>query len=79
MDKEYTEENDGESIWSERSYIKQLDSNAPDFQERMKHFEEKNDDKKEHKCKKCSKAIGKHNLYWHEEMCNDCFFDEYSM
>jgi len=28
---------------------------------------------------KCNKAIGKHNLYWHENMCNNCFFDEYNM
>ena len=22
-------------------------------------------------------AIGKHNLYWHECMCNNCFFNKY--
>ena len=45
----------------------------------MKYFEENPNEPKEHKCKKCAKLIGKHNLYWHEEMCNDCFFDEYNL
>jgi hypothetical protein len=76
-----TQEEEGveDSIWSKGSYIKSLDTNSPDFQERMKYFEEKSDEKKEHKCKKCNKSIGKHNLYWHEGMCNDCFFDAHNM
>lgn len=68
-----------EGFWNEGSYIKSINPNAPNFKERMRYFEEKPDDKKEYSCKKCKKAIGKHNLYWHEGMCNDCFFDEYNM
>ena len=72
------EENSNE-LWSEGSYIKSINPNEHDFGERMKHFEEKNDEEKEHNCKKCGKKIGKHNLYWHEGMCNDCFFDKHEM
>lgn len=69
----------GESLWSEGSYIKPLDITDPSLPERMKYFEEKADEKKEFKCKKCQLSIGKHNLYWHEGMCNNCFFDTHNM
>lgn len=57
------------------------DKNKPEenLQERMNYFKEKSDEKKEHKCKKCGKEIGRHNLYWHKCMCNECFFDEQDM
>lgn len=68
-----------DELWSEGSFIKSISPNDSDYEEKMKHIEEKSDDKKEYVCKKCSKAIGKHNLHWHEGMCNDCFFDEYNI
>ena len=72
-------ENFIDELWSEGSYIKSINPKDSDYEEKMKYFEEKSDEKKEHNCKKCNKAIGKHNLYWHENMCNNCFFDEYNM
>lgn len=72
-------ETEEESLWSEGSYARTISTSDPDFQERIQYFEEKSDEKKEHNCKKCNKAIGKHNLYWHEGMCNKCFFDTYNM
>ena len=69
----------GDELWSEGSYMKPINLNDPLLDERMKYFEERFNEKKEYNCKKCNKAIGKHNLYWHEGMCNDCFFDEYNM
>lgn len=68
-----------DELWSKGSFIKSINPKDPHYNEKMKYFEEKSDDKKEHNCKKCNKAIGKHNLYWHEGMCNDCFFGEYDM
>jgi len=78
INKENYEENE-EPIWSEGAYAKTLSTIDPNFQERIRYFDEKNNDKKEFNCKKCNKAIGKHNLYWHEGMCNQCFFDTYNM
>jgi len=66
-------------LWSEGNYLENVNPNDSNHEERMKYFHEKDDDKKEHSCKKCNKPIGKHNLYWHEEMCNDCFFDDKGM
>ena len=71
--------NNEESLWGEGSYIQSIDSKDPEHTKKMKYFEEKPDDRKEYNCKKCNKLIGKHNLYWHEGMCNDCFFDEYNL
>lgn len=80
IEKELREvEEDGDEFWSEGSYIKSVNPNDQDFKEKMKYFEEKSDDSKDYKCKKCNKPIGKHNLYWHEGMCNECFFNEYDM
>ncbi len=79
MDKDEISEDDKDSLWSEGSYIKSINPNDPDFQEMKKYIEDNPNAPKEHNCKKCNKAIGKHNLYWHEGMCNDCFFDIYNM
>jgi len=68
-----------DELWSKGSYIKKISPNYPNSKEKMKYFEEKPDEPKDHNCKKCNKSIGKHNLHWHEGMCNDCFFDEYDM
>ena len=73
------EDDDGTDFWSENSYIQNIDMNDPILEEKKKYFEEKLDEKKEYNCKKCNKSIGKHNLYWHEGMCNDCFFETYDM
>lgn len=78
LDSENYEED--KSIWSENSYIKSMSTGDPDIEERLKYFDEASDKgEKNFKCKKCGKAIGKHNLYWHEGMCNECFFDTYNM
>lgn len=68
-----------DELWSEGGFAKTISSSDPDYEERMEYFEEKPDEPKNLNCKKCSKPIGKHNLYWHEGMCNDCFFDEHGM
>ena len=69
----------GENLWNEGAYAKTLNTNDPNFQEKMKYFEEKPNEVKDFNCKNCNKPIGKHNLYWHENLCNDCFFDKHSM
>ena len=66
-------------LWSEGSYAQSINTSDPDYEERMKYFQQKPDEVKDHNCKKCDTPIGKHNLYWHEGMCNDCFFDHYNM
>ena len=71
------EEKDIDEFWSEGEYIKPLDENDLNIQEKMKYFDEANDSPKEHNCKKCNVQIGKHNLYWHEGFCNKCFFKIY--
>ncbi len=73
------ESKDENSFWSEGAYAETININEPNFKERMRHFEEKADEEKNLKCEKCEKAIGKHNLYWHEGMCNGCFFDTYNL
>ncbi len=72
-------EKDEDWLWSEKSYAQTLSTTDPDYDERMRYFQQKPDELKDHNCKKCKKAIGKHNVYWHEGMCNDCFFDQYDM
>ncbi len=72
MDKE-------DNIWSEGSYIENINPNDPKFQEKMKYFDENKNEEKNFECKICKAKIGKHNLYWHEGMCNNCFFDKYNM
>ena len=74
-------EKDGErlGLWSEKSYVQTLSTAESDYNERMKYFQQKPNDPKEHSCKKCNTPIGKHNIYWHEGMCDDCFFDQYDM
>ncbi|MBU0906656.1 MAG: hypothetical protein KKE05_00700 [Nanoarchaeota archaeon] len=78
-DEEIENNHEGADLWGEGAYAKTFDINDPNLQERMKYFEEKSDEKKEYNCKKCNKQIGKHNLYWHEGMCNDCFFNAYDL
>ncbi len=68
-----------DELWNEGAYVETISTNDPDYEERMKYFEEKPNDPKVFNCKECNKSIGKHNLYWHEGMCNDCFFDKYDM
>src|SRR3989344_1091828 len=69
----------GENLWNEGAYAKTLNTNDPNFQEKMKYFEEKHNEIKNLNCKNCNKPIGKHNLYWHEGLCNDCFFNKHDM
>lgn len=78
LDSENFEED--ETIWSENSYMESMSTSDPDIEERLKYFNEASDKgEKNFKCEKCGKAIGKHNLYWHEGMCNECFFNTYNM
>lgn len=77
FDKSENELEDEESFWSEGSYIQSIDADDPGFEEKIKYFDENNDSAKDFKCKKCEAKVGKHNLYWHEGMCNNCFFDNY--
>ncbi len=79
LEKRAMAEDSEEEFWSEGGFIKSINPNDPDYAEKKKYIEEKADEKKEHNCKKCNKPIGKHNLYWHEGMCNECFFNEYNL
>lgn len=67
------------NFWSKGSYIQSVDKNAPDFDEKMKYFHEDLNEEKKYQCGACKIHIGKHNLYWHEGMCDDCFFDKHGM
>jgi hypothetical protein len=78
LDSEYFDEDEGynedeSSIWTKGAYAKSISMNDKDMKEKMKYFGGDLDNKKEHNCKKCNIQIGKHNLYWHEGMCDDCF------
>ena len=70
---------ENKDLWNENSFVETLDTNDPNYEERMKYFKENPNDPKEYNCKQCKKPIGKHNLYWHEGMCNNCFFDKHGM
>ena len=69
----------GKNLWNEGAYAKTLNTDGPNLQEKMKYFEEKPNETKNLNCKNCNKLIGKHNLYWHEGLCNYCFFDKHDM
>ncbi len=68
-----------EDFWSKGSYAHSL-SRADISEEKMKYFGgDSPNDPKEHQCVKCKMAIGKHNLYWHDGMCDACFFGTHEM
>lgn len=66
-----------DEFWSEGEYIKPIDKNDSKFAEKLKYFQEDKNAPKEHNCKRCNVKIGKHNLYWHEGMRDNCFFKIY--
>ena len=66
-----------DDLWSKGGYIQPIDINDPELSEKMKYLNEKNDISKDFNCKNCNSKIGKHNLYWHDGMCDDCFFEKY--
>lgn len=68
---------DSDGLWSEGFYAKKLD--PANLEERMKFFHQDPNEEKMHQCTSCNKSIGKHNLYWHEGMCDDCFFRKYNL
>ncbi|MBI2631389.1 hypothetical protein HYW75_00105 [Candidatus Pacearchaeota archaeon] len=78
MGSENFDENKNE-FWSPGAYAQTVSPADEDFEEKMKYFAGDIDEKKENNCKKCKTPIGKHNLHWHEGMCDDCFFKEYKM
>ncbi len=80
MDSENFDENEfnEDGFWSEGSYAQSI-SSSDLTEEKMKYFAGDIDEKRENNCKKCKTPIGKHNLYWHEGMCDGCFFKEYDM
>lgn len=65
---EFLKTGDGEEPPIDELILTKLDS---------ENFDEKKEFSKDFNCKNCNTKIGKHNLYWHEGMCNDCFFDKY--
>lgn len=81
LDSEGFEENEDDEgdFWSYGAYAQSLGS-LDLTEERMKYFGgDPQNAPYEHNCKKCKTAIGKHNLYWHEGMCDKCFFDTYDL
>lgn len=66
-----------DSLWAKGDYIRSIDTNDPQLPEKSEYIEDNLESPKEFNCKKCNAKIGKHNLYWHEGMCNECFFDTY--
>src|SRR3989344_1177981 len=76
MDSENFDEKE-ESLWSDGEYLRNIDMKDPETIKKLKYFKEDPNESKDFECSKCKNAIGKHNLYWHEEMCNDCFHDIY--
>lgn len=81
LDSEDFEKNETEekSFWSPEAYVRSI-SSSDMTEEKMKYFGgDPADEPKEYICKKCKTAIGKHNLYWHEGMCDNCFFNTHSL
>ena len=76
MDSENFDEKE-EGLWSDGEYLRNIDMKDPETIKKLKYFKEDPNESKDFECSKCKNAIGKHNLYWHEEMCNDCFHDIY--
>ena len=71
----FDEDEDG--LWSDGEYMRSIDMKDPETIKKLKYFKEDPNESKDFECSKCKNAIGKHNLYWHEEMCDDCFHDIY--
>ena len=76
MDSENFDEKE-EGLWSDGEYLRNIDMKDPETIKKLKYFKEDPNESKDFECSKCKNAIGKHNLYWHEEMCDDCFHDIY--
>lgn len=77
LDSEDFEKNE-DDFWNPGAYAQSL-SSSDITEEKIRYFGGDIDEKREHACKKCKTAIGKHNLYWHEGMCDNCFFDTYDL
>lgn len=77
LDSEDFEKNE-DDFWNPGAYAQSL-SSSDITEEKMRYFGGDIDEKRKHACKKCKTAIGKHNLYWHEGMCDNCFFDTYDL
>lgn len=75
IDSENFDEDDG--FWTDGEYMRTIDMKDPETIKKLKYFKEDPNEPKDFECSKCKKEIGKHNLYWHEEMCDDCFHKNY--
>ena len=68
-------ENSENELWEEGTFIETL--GPKDAKEKMKTFHKKHDEDMNYNCKKCNKKISAHNRDWHDNMCDDCFNDQY--
>lgn len=64
-----------DGFWAKGSFAQTMSSK--DYNEKMKTFHKKHDEDMNFDCKKCKKKISAHNKDWHDEMCDDCFNEQY--
>ncbi len=75
MDKKEELEDNENELWEGGAFMETL--GPQDMQEKMKTFHKGNDEDMNYNCKKCNKKISAHNKDWHNNMCDDCFNEEY--
>ena len=68
-------ENGENELWEDGTFIETL--GPKDIKEKMKTFHKKHDEDMNYRCQKCNKKISTHNRDWHDNMCDDCFNDQY--
>ena len=64
-----------DSLWSKGSFAETL--GPIDIQQKMKTFHKKHDEDMNYNCRKCNKKISAHNKDWHDNLCDDCFNNQY--
>jgi hypothetical protein len=67
--------NSEDNLWSEGSFAETLGSE--DIKEKMKTFHKKHDEDMNYNCKKCNTKMSAHNRDWHDNLCDECFNNQY--
>ena len=75
MDKKEQLEDSKNKVWEDGAFMETLGSQ--DIKEKMKTFHKEHDEDMNYNCKKCNKKISAHNKDWHDNMCDDCFNNQY--
>ena len=75
MDKKEESEDSEDELWEDGAFVETL--GPQDIQEKMKTFDKGHDEDMHYNCQKCNKIISVHNRDWHDNMCDDCFNNQY--